>query len=184
MSKTTRNTFEAVYKTFSKPVYKFIAKKIGSSSNLTEDVFEETMVAAWKGFKTFKHKSTYFTWICRIALNKIANYYRGQIHERSIFVAPLLETIANIDDGSLSPEEQMALDELRVSIRHCLDILPNEKRNLLYLRYWENLTIKQIAKQLGTTERAIEGKIYRAKQVLKKTFEEKYPDFSKLFVKK
>ena len=182
MPKTTR--FDPLYKQLAKPVFKFIAKRIGASPHATEEVFEETMVAAWKGFKTFNYKSSYFTWVCRIALNKIADYYRGQVHERSKFVAPFLEEIANIEDNCLSPEEQMALDDLRVSIRNCLNILPGEKRNLLYLRYWEKLTIKEIAKRTGSSERKVEGKIYRAKQSLKTIFEEEYPETSKAYVRK
>lgn len=178
------SSFESTYKKLSKPVFKFIAKRLGTKPQITEEVFEDTMVAAWKGFETFKHKSSYFTWVCRIALNKIADYYRGQVNERSKYVAPLLEEIANIEDNSLAPEEQIALDDLRVSIRNCLNILPPEKRNLLYLRYWEKLTIKQIAKQTRSSERKVEGKIYRAKQTLKTIFEEQYPETSKVYIKK
>ena len=181
MTKNPR--FESVYKRISKPVFKFIAKRIGAKQQITEEVFEETMTAAWKGWNTFKHKSSYFTWICRIALNKIADYYRGQVNERSKIVAPFLEQIAYVEDENISPEEKLALQDLRVSIRNCLNILPSEKRNLLYLRYWEELSIKQIANQFGTSERAIEGKIYRAKHLLKNVFEEKYPEMSKIYSK-
>jgi RNA polymerase sigma-70 factor (ECF subfamily) len=176
--------FESVYKTLSKPIFKFIAKRLGTKPQATEEVFEETMVAAWKGFETFKHKSSYFTWICRIALNKIADYYRGQVNERSKFVAPLLEELAYIEDKNISVEEKVALDDLRLSIRNCLNILPDKKRNLLYLRYWEELTVRQIAKRMNLSERAIEGKIYRAKQLLKRTLEEKDPDTAKAYTKK
>lgn len=176
--------FEKVYRQISKPVFKFIAKRIGATPQAAEEVFEETMIAAWKGFNTFKNKSSYFTWICRIALNKIADYYRGQINERSVYVAPFLEELANIEDNNLNPEEYLALEELRVSIRNCLNILPSEKRNLLYLRYWEKLTIKEIAKRVGSTERKVEGKIYRAKQSLRTIFEDKYPETSRAYIKK
>jgi RNA polymerase sigma-70 factor (ECF subfamily) len=181
MTKTPQ--FESVYKKLSKPVLKFIAKRIGTKPQVTEEVFEETMTAAWKGWNTFKHKSSYFTWICRIALNKIADYYRGQVHERSRFVAPFLEELAFLEDDSISPEERMALQDLRVSIRKCLNVLPEEKRNLLYLRYWEEMSIKQIAKQSGISERSVEGKIYRAKLLLKDIFTDKYPEISKVYSK-
>jgi len=181
MTKTPQ--FESVYKKLSKPVLKFIAKRIGARPQATEDVFEETMTAAWKGWNTFKHKSSYFTWVCRIALNKIADYYRGQIHERSKIVAPFLEELAYLEDDRISPEEKLALQDLRVSIRNCLNLLPDEKRNLLYLRYWEEMSIKQISKQFGTSERAVEGKIYRAKILLKDVFENEYPEMSKVFTK-
>lgn len=175
--------FDAVYKKVSLPVYKFISRRIGSDETATEEVFTNTLSAAWRGFKTFRHKSSYFTWICRIALNKIADYYRGQINERSRYIAPLLEDIANIEDKNLTPDEDFALQELRVSIRKCLDVLPTEKRNLLYLRYWENFTIKQIAKSFGVSERIIEGKIYRAKKKLKKVLALEHPEMTQIYLR-
>ncbi len=169
MSKNPR--FEIIYNKTAQPVYKFISKRVGRNEAAIEEVFSNTISAAWKGFKTFKHKSSYFTWICRIALNKIADYYRGQVNERSRFVAPLLEDIANIDSGGLTPDEEFSLQELRLAIRKCLNALPQEKRNLLYLRYWGDLTVKEIAKKLHVPERVVEGKVYRAKKLLRKIFE-------------
>lgn len=182
MPKTTR--FDSYYKKFSKPLFKFIAKRLGAKPQATEEVFEETMVAAWKGFNTFQHKSTYFTWICRIALNKIADYYRGQINERSKLVAPILEEIAYVEDTNISPEEYLALQDLRVSLRNCLNLLPNKKRNLLYLRYWEEMSVKEIAKIMGMSERSVEGKIYRSKQLLKRLVESEEPETAKIYNKK
>jgi RNA polymerase sigma-70 factor, ECF subfamily len=176
--------FTSLYKTFSLPLTKFIAKRVGANQELVEEVFAKTMSAAWQGFSKFEHKSSYFTWICRIALNKIADYYRGQVHENSRIVAPFLEEIANVEDKCLSPEEDFALQELRVSIRKCLDALPENTRKLIYLKYWGNLTVKEIAKQFNTSERSIEGKIYRGKNLLKKVFENKYPESSKVYLKK
>lgn len=167
-----------VYQKFGTPLMKFIFKRMGADQDAAEEIFAKTIAAAWKGFGTFKHKSSYFTWICRIALNKIADYYRGQVNERSRFVAPFLEDIANIEDKNLTPEEDLVLQELRVSIRNCLNMLPDETRNLLYLRYWESLTIKQIAKRLNISERSIEGKIYRGKRLLKEALSIKHPEIA------
>jgi RNA polymerase sigma factor CnrH len=180
----TYKAFLLMYQSLALPLTKFIAKRMGASEDATEEVFAKTVSAAWQGFNKFEHKSSYFTWICRIALNKIADYYRGQIHERSKFVAPFLEDLANLEDNRLTPDENYALQELRVSIRHCLDVLPTETRNLLYLRFWEEKTIKEIAKQTGMSERSIEGKLYRAKLMLKKLISDKYPESSKEYVRK
>lgn len=176
--------FENIYKSVSKPVIRFIAKRIGRDERAVDEVFSNTISAAWKGFNTFEHKSSFFTWICRIALNKIADYYRGQVHERSKFVAPILEDIANIEDCGLKPEESYMLQELRVSVRRCLDILPTEKRNLLYLRYWKDMTIKKIAKTLNVPERVVEGKIYRAKKLLKKIISSEVTETSKIYLRR
>lgn len=170
------HSFETLYKKFALPLMKFLVKRVGGDQETAEEIFSQTILAAWKGFSTFENKATFFTWICRIALNKMADYYRNQIHERSILIAPTLEDIANIHDKNLTPEEAHSLEELRKTIKECLLLLPEDKRQLLYLRFWKDLSIKKIAEILGMSERSVEGKIYRAKQELKVLLASKHPD--------
>lgn len=165
--------FTKFYKKFSTPLFRFIAKRIGSDETLTTEIFEETVVAAWKGLKTFRHKSSYFTWLCRIALNKIADYYHDQVHRNSRIVVPLIDSLTDIDTKSLSPEENLALKELRNSVNDCLNLLPYEKRRLLWFRYWKDYSYEQIGKILGISERAVEGRIYRAKHDFAKVWNSK-----------
>ena len=177
MSTKKHTSFEKVYPQISIPLSKFIAKKIGSNQEAVEEVFSRTIIAAWKGWNTFKHKSTYLTWICAISIRKIADYYREQISQNSSFVTPFLENFANdLQDKNYSPEELVSLHELRVSIRQCLKLVPEEKRELLYLRYWKDLTIKEIAKISGLSHRSIEGKLYRARKEFRKVFYVKFPE--------
>lgn len=143
---------------------------MGTNQKTAEEVFEETMVAAWKGYKSFRHKSSYFTWLCRIALNKIADYYHDQVHENSRIIVPLIDSLTDIDTRGLSPEENYALKELRRSVNDCLDLLPPEKRRLLQFRYWYDYSYAQIARILRTSERSVEGRLYRAKHEFAKVW--------------
>ncbi len=182
MIKTTRpkslsyKSFESSYKKLALPIMKFIIKRMGTNSPEAEEIFSQTMIAAWQGWLTFEHKSSYFTWICRIALNKIADYYRKEINNHSRLIAPTLEEIANIGDPSITIDESLALLELRQSVRECLNLLPEHKRQLLYLRFWKELTYSEIAKLLNQSNRSIEGKLYRYKIELKKILISKYPE--------
>jgi RNA polymerase sigma-70 factor (ECF subfamily) len=162
--------FDSQYKKYSPILFKFIAKHLRKDQTAVEEVFEETIVAGWKGYKTFKHKSSYFTWLCRIALNKIADYYHDQIHLNSRIIVPLIDSLNNIDTKDLSPEEGLALKELRTSVNDCLNLLPYEKRQLLWFRYWKDYSYEQIGKILGISERAVEGRIYRAKEEFAKVW--------------
>lgn len=185
LSKTPRSlkyrTFAHLYKRYSLPLMKFLIKKMGGEKEAAEEVFSQTVEAALKGYGTFRHKSSYFTWVCKIALNKMADYYRNQINERSRLIAPAFEGLANIGSSELSPEEKFALCELRRHLLECLNLLPYQTRRLLYLKYWRDLSHREIAEIVGSTERAIEGKIYRAKQILRDIVNQKHPELS--FVK-
>lgn len=168
--------FVQLYQKFALPLMKFLAKRTGGNQEVAKEVFSRTVLSAWKGFHTFENKSSYFTWLCRIALNKLADYYRDQIHERSKLITPTLKDLANIKDKNLTPEEKLVLDELRACVHECLDLLPEEKRKLLYLRFWQEKTVKNIAQALGISERAAEGKIYRAKFAFRQALINKHPE--------
>lgn len=159
----TNAEFESLYKKWVSPLTRFVFKKIGSNPDVADDIIATTFEAAWKGYKSFKHKSSFFTWLCRIALNKIADYYHDQVHEGSRIVVPLIDAVTQIDKKNISPEEYLALKELRISVNNCLNLLPYKKRKLLWFRFWRDMSYAQIAKLMGTSERSVEGKIYRAK---------------------
>lgn len=176
MSKITRHeNFAKLYKKFALPLMKFLVKKMGGNWQDAEEVFSQTVLAAYQGFHTFEKKSKFFTWLCKIALNKAADYYRDQINDRSRFIAPTLDNLANVRDNTLSIEEKLILQELRSCIKQCLLLLPEKKRRLLYFRYWSELTIAEIAKIFGISERAVEGQIYRAKLALRQIVVGKFP---------
>lgn len=171
MTKDTRDaSFSDEFKKLATPLTKFIIKRVSGDSRATEEVLSSTMIAAWKGWSAFQHKSTYFTWLCRIALNKIADYYHDQINERSQIVVPIIDAITNMEDKSLSPDEEMALKELRSSVNDCLNLMSPEKRRLLQFRYWYDLSYEEIAKLTGISVRAVEGQLYRARHEFAKVW--------------
>lgn len=170
MSKNPQIPFENIYKKLALPLTKFIIKRIGGNESVVDEVLTDTMTAAWKSWKSFKHKSSYFTWLCKIALNKIADYYRDQVNRNSGIIVPLFGDLNIPDDKTLSPEEKLSLQELRMSVNNCLNLLPYDKRRLLWFRYWEELSYTEIAKLLGINTRAVEGRLYRAKESFTKTW--------------
>lgn len=151
---------------------------MGGDQRAAEEVFARTVSAAWEGWHTFRHKSSYFTWLCRIGLNKIADYYHDQVNDNSRWVLPVLEKFAEADTRELTPLEKLSLAELRAAMRECMSFLPDESRKLLQFRYWHELTIKEVATITGASERAIEGKIYRAKRLLKRLFTSRHPSLA------
>ena len=158
--------FQVIYKKLALPLTKFIVKRVGGDQDAVEEVFSRTLEAAWKGWNSFEHKSTYFTWLCRIALNKAADYYRDQVNERSRIITPTFKRLAEYKSSELSPEEYLVLEELKVGVNDCLNLLPYKTRRLLWLRYWKELTLFEIAKMMGISERAVEGRLYRARATM------------------
>lgn len=170
-------SFELAYRKLALPLMKFLVKRMGGDQEAAEEVFARTISAAWEGWHTFRHKSSYFTWLCRIGLNKIADYYRDQVNDNSRWVLPVLEKVAEADTRELTPLERLSLAELRAAMRECMSLLPDESRQFLQFRFWRAMSIKEIAALTRSSERSVEGKIYRAKQLLKRILRKEHPEF-------
>jgi RNA polymerase sigma factor (sigma-70 family) len=184
MNKTTRKTFEVVYKALALPMTKFVVKRVGGDKNAVDEILSRTMIAAWKSWNSFENKSSYFTWVCRIALNKASDYYREEVNRNSKFISPLLTDLANYDSRELTPEEWYELNELCNSVKSCIKVLPKDKQEIIYLRFWKGWAIKKIAKEFGVSERTIEGQIYRTKQKLKTILSDTHPEIAREYSKR
>lgn len=137
---------------------------------VSQEVLQETWVAALKSYKTFRHKSSYFTWLCKISLNKLADYYRLQVRHRSKVIVPSVAAFNRLVDPKLSLEEKRSLEELKEKVNASLNLLPREYRQLLQMKYYDELTNKQISVKLSLPQRSLEGKLYRAKKTLAKIY--------------
>lgn len=149
---------------------RFLLKRSHGNLDAAQEAVQETYLAVSRSYATFSHKSTFFTWACKIALNKLRDYYRDQIRHESHFIVPTIDTLNSIFDPSISVEEQISLDELRAKVNICLNLLPPHYRQLLQLRYYEELSNRQISLRLRISARSLEGKLYRAKKLLAKLY--------------
>lgn len=141
-------------------ILRFLLKR-SHNPEIAREVLQETWVAVLKSYRTFHNKSTYFTWVCKISLNKLSDYYRRQIRHKSHFVVPAVDSFNQIVDPKISIEEKLVLDELRQKVNLCLNKLPAEYKRLLKLKYYQGLKL---------LTRSQEGKLYRARKLFAKIY--------------
>lgn len=153
-----------LYQLFGRRILKIILKRNGGDMQVAEDVLSDTFTAALKSFHTFHNKSSYFTWLTRIALNKLADYYRKKIHRDSRIFIPSVEYFNSLIDPKISLEEQLSLNELRGQIHKFLRLLPEEYHQILDLKYLKQQTSREICLKLHLKPRQLEGRLYRARR--------------------
>lgn len=170
MAATTHALISHLYETLGRRILSVLLKRNGGDLAVAEQVLQDTFIAALKSFHTFRYKSSYFTWLTRIALNKLADYYRDQVNRRSKILYPTLKHLSTFEDPNLSPLEELALAELKIQVNNCLSLLPPEHRRLLQLKYYQGLKNAEICLQLKISPRSLEGKLYRAKKALQKIY--------------
>lgn len=154
--------FQEIYDSNFKYVYSFVFARTSGDEKVTEEIIQETFLVAWRNLDDFLHKSSYSTWLCGIAKNKIYEHYRKQSTNAN-------KELFDIDEiGQLPSDFDIELVVVKEETRHAvMNIL--KKINPLYsncltLKYIDDYSIKEIAKILHKTPKAVDGIMQRAKK--------------------
>jgi RNA polymerase sigma-70 factor (ECF subfamily) len=117
-----------------------------------EDILQQTKMLLWREFGQFELGTNFLAWARKIAFHQILGYRRKHKKGHLPLSDEMLESLAHeieklADDG-----------DRREALRDCLRKLPHEHRQLVLLRYFEDLEIDQIAERVKSTA----GAVYRA----------------------
>ncbi|MBU3191823.1 RNA polymerase sigma factor [Clostridium bowmanii] len=164
--KRDNEKFKEIYDSNFKYVYSFVFLRLAANKESTEDIVQETFVSAMKVLTNYKGTSSYKTWLCGIAKNKVLNYYRNTIRKESFAYAEEIDYVEDNQDI-----EFMVINlETRKVILETLNNLKPIYKYVLILKYIDNYSVNDIAKYLCKTPRSIDGLLQRSKISFKKEF--------------
>ncbi|MCK9326898.1 MAG: sigma-70 family RNA polymerase sigma factor [Bacteroidales bacterium] len=156
-------------------VYTYILL-IVRNPHLAEDIFQDTFIKVIKSLKMGKYhdKGKFLSWVLRIAHNLIIDHYRKQ---------KLLNTVSN-DSGEVdlfnnkklsesTIEETIVFDQTMEDVRRLVDALPEDQRQVVYLRHYCGLSFKEIADQTGVSINTALGRMRYALINMRKMVREK-----------
>jgi RNA polymerase sigma-70 factor (ECF subfamily) len=152
-----RAAFGALYRRYVDRVYGYSFYLLGDHHD-AEDVTERTFVAALAAIDGFRDEgATFRAWLFRIAHNQLANALRSrQRHE-----AASLEFVA--EPRTLAdPAGLLSLAEDARGLRRALDELPDDRRQVVVLRFVDGLSAREIGAVLGRSEGAVRVLQHRA----------------------
>ena len=137
-----------------------------------DDLTQEIFIQVYHALSKFRGESNFQTWLYRIVLNAALNHTRKNrnIFQRigSLFHPDLeKEKYLRIPETE-DPENILINEEHREMVRKALDTLPENQRSAIILSKYDDLSQKEIAEILGTTEGAVEALLQRAKSNLRK----------------
>jgi RNA polymerase sigma-70 factor (ECF subfamily) len=129
-----------------------VARRLTLNGAAAEDLVQETMLLAWRGFHRFQTDSNARAWLFRILLN--AFYGQGRKAQRASALLP----VSTVVDARL----QEALE-----IREALEALPIEQRTVLLLCVVEGFTCREAAEILNVPIGTVMSRLSRARQELR-----------------
>lgn len=135
------------------------------------DLTQETFVNLYKSRKKYRPTGTFSTFLFQIASNLARSHARWKARHPHVPLHSEDGTLIHEPaDPHLAPDASTLLKEQANTVRSAIDSLPQELRRPLLLSILEEMSHAEIAKVLGCSEKAVELRIYRARQSLKASF--------------
>jgi RNA polymerase sigma-70 factor, ECF subfamily len=153
--------FEQLSAAYADRLYMLLLRLLGDRSE-AEDVAQEVMLRAWQGISRFQGRSSYFTWLYRIAVNE-ANRALDKRARRPAGVSLGPEELQLSDAPALEPARQAEASELRQALARALGELPPPLRTAIVLRDVEGLSTQEAAEIAGIGQAAFKSRLHQAR---------------------
>ncbi|MEM1067940.1 MAG: sigma-70 family RNA polymerase sigma factor [Planctomycetota bacterium] len=158
--------FDALFQHFHPRLVRFLSKTLHGTSIDPDDVAQETMVKAWTKRDQFDPRYQFSTWVYTIARRTATDHLRKHNRDES---SDQLDTVARTD---LSPEQSLISDEATESVWSTAErILPTRQYSVLWLRYGEEMSIKEVSRTLSMTNVTVRVLLHRARAALQARME-------------
>jgi RNA polymerase sigma factor (sigma-70 family) len=129
-----------------------VARSIVKRDEDCADAIQEAILKAFMGLHALKEPTYFKTWMFRILINECNKILHRQKSVTTVEELP-------VKSSSVSDYE-------KVDLREAVDRLEETLRIVVTLYYFEDMSLKQIADMLDTSEGAIKTRLYRARQTL------------------
>ena len=153
------------------PVFHFLCRMVGNEDD-ANDLAQETFVRVFRARATFRAGEKFSTWLFTIAANLARNHFRWRSRHPNVSLeAETGETVQTLGStlpaNDLAPNEQALATERAAAVRAAVGRLPEDLREAIVLCEWEERSLAEAAAILETTPKAVESRLYRARQMLR-----------------
>lgn len=171
--------FDGLVDSYEKPIYNLIFRVLGDPDEAA-DLTQETFVAAYSSWGSFRGDSTAYTWLYRIALNLCKNKFRERDRRRDYEGPSLDETPGGgsshfaptwqdrIQDPSATPDAALQRKELKELIEQAIRQLPPDYRIVAVLRDLHGLSYTDIAAAADLSVEVVKTRLARARNMLRR----------------
>ena len=161
--------FQQLYDLFSRPIFNFILRLIGSVSE-AEDLTQDTFLKVHSQLKKLRRPSQFRFWIYRIARNEV---YQRLRQAKRTSLASLDDEEAGYheflsdDSASLDPERRLLSSEMGQVVGRTLQAMPPKYRDVFVLAVFDKISYQEIARIVGRSLLSVKTDIYRARLQVK-----------------
>ncbi len=153
--------FEELSGRYADRLFMLLLRLLGDRGE-AEDAAQEVMLRAWQGITRFQGRSSYFTWLYRIAVNE-ANRALEKKARRPAGISIGAQELQLPASGTDDPSRQAENSELRLNLSKALAELPPALRTAIVLRDVEGLSTLEAAEIAGVSQAAFKSRLHQAR---------------------
>ncbi len=153
------------------PLMRYIIAPILQNPHDTEECFSEAVMKVWDNINKYDPgKGGWTPWLTAVTRNCALNFLKSSASP------PLGEIPDTAPSEYPTPEETVLREERSKELKRAIDTLSRQERLIFYRKYYYLQPTARIASELGLSERAVEGRLYRLKAKLRKALGGEYSD--------
>lgn len=174
-SEGNNQAFDILLDRYKDKLYSYIYYVV-RNDEVTEDIFQETFVKAIITIQQGRYTADgkFSAWLTRIAHNLVIDFFRQERNENLVSndetEVDLFNNVKLSDDNI---ETQLVNEQVLCDVRRLMDALPDNQREVVYMRYYQDLSFKEIADITGVSINTALGRMRYALLNLRRMAEEK-----------
>ena len=158
-------SFEEVVMEHGRSIYKYILSLV-KHKELAEDIYQEVLLSAYLAYPSIKEQSKYKGWFFTIAINKCRDYWRKENKSKQFWKEGVYSYSASFEP-SVIPEEEVLHKFSAEQMAEKVNLLPEIYRYPIYLYYYQNFSLIEIAKKSNLPMSTVKTRMKRAKERLR-----------------
>lgn len=144
--------------------------------DVADDIFQETFIKAVRVIDEGRYTDNgkFLSWVLRIAHNQVIDYFRSRKQQKQVNEADAgYNVLGTLRFAEHTVEDEMVAAQISSDVRRLVDMLPDEQREVVMLRYYSGLSFKEIAEQTDVSINTALGRMRYALINLRKMIKEK-----------
>ena len=168
--KGSTNSFNKLVDKYHSRIYS-LTYQMTSNREDAEDLTQEIFIKAFEALPRFKGRSSFYTWLYRIGINKTINYRKKRNRNRPLSIDAMDQDITYDEvyaelDSKDSPLRHIGLNELQVKLNEAMQRLSLKHRTVVVMHDIEGIPHDEIAKIVGVSVGTIRSRLFYARRQL------------------
>ncbi len=149
-------------------IYRLVYRMLGGVNDV-DDVAQEIFLKAYNRIRSFQCRSSFSTWLTRIALNQCINYLRNQ--RRVKFFPTGIFSSEDQRRPMIEPHKAAERNERFEKVYQTVNSLPPKQKAVVILYYFEEHSCEEVANILNCSVGTVKSRLFHARKTIKKNLE-------------